>query len=348
MSCCNTDENVKQHNRIQKELQNDRKKTKRTVKLLLLGAGDSGKSTIAKQMKIIHLEGFNDEERLGYKSTIANNILTAMRTLIHQCNKFDYQLAKGNESRAQVIISMPRDQEPQVTKEIGDIVTSLWQDPAIKQTFGRSSEYQLNDSTQYYFENIVRISAPNYVPNEQDVLRSRVKTTGVLETVFDVEEIIFRLVDVGGQRSERRKWIHCFEDVTAIIFCVAISEYDLKLYEDNETNRMHESLQLFKELCNTQWFRQTAFILFLNKKDIFEEKIKRVPLTVCFPDYSGPQTFDAASSFVRDRFLELNENKNKTVYAHMTCATDTNNIIVVFNAVRDIILNKTLTNIGVV
>jgi len=314
----------------------------------LLGAGDSGKSTIAKQMKIIHLDGFNDEERMGYKTTIANNILTAMRTLIHQANKFEYHLSTGNESRAQTIVSIPRDQEPAITKEICDSVVSLWQDNAIKQTYARASEYQLNDSTQYYFENIQRIAAPNYIPSEQDVLRSRVKTTGVLETVFEVEEIIFRLVDVGGQRSERRKWIHCFEDVTAIIFCVAISEYDLKLYEDNETNRMHESLQLFKELCNTKWFQQTAFILFLNKKDIFEEKIKRVPLTVCFPDYNGPQTFESASTFVKERFLELNDNKSKTIYAHMTCATDTTNIIVVFNAVRDIILQKTLGTIGVV
>lgn len=349
MSCCGGEtEDTKQNKRIQRDLLNDRKNIRRTVKLLLLGAGDSGKSTIAKQMKIIHLDGFNDEERLGYKTTIANNILTAMRTLIHQANKFEYHLSAGNESRAQIIVSIPRDQEPAVTKEIGDAVIALWQDPAIKQTYARASEYQLNDSTQYYFENIQRIASPNYIPSEQDVLRSRVKTTGVLETVFEVEDIIFRLVDVGGQRSERRKWIHCFEDVTAIIFCVAISEYDLKLYEDNETNRMHESLQLFKELCNTKWFQATSFILFLNKKDIFEEKIKRVPLTVCFPDYNGPQTFDAASSYVRDRFLELNENKSKTIYAHMTCATDTNNIIIVFNAVRDIILNKTLAKIGVV
>jgi GTPase SAR1 family protein len=348
MSCCSETEEDKQNKRIQKGLQDDRKKTRRTVKLLLLGAGDSGKSTIAKQMKIIHLDGFSDEERLGYKTTIANNILTAMRTLIHQSNKFEYQLAKGNESRAQVIISMPRDQEPVVTKEIGEIVSSLWQDPAIKQTFARSSEYQLNDSTQYYIEQISRISSPNYIPSEQDVLRSRVKTTGVLETVFEVEEIIFRLVDVGGQRSERRKWIHCFEDVTAIIFCVAISEYDLKLYEDNETNRMHESLQLFKELCNTKWFQQTAFILFLNKKDIFEDKIKRSPLTICFPDYNGPNDYEHASVYIKDRFMELNENKQKPIYAHFTCATDTDNIIVVFNAVRDIILSKTLAKIGVV
>lgn len=346
MSCCGGSENSAQHKRIQRDLQSDKRALSRTVKLLLLGAGDSGKSTIAKQMKIIHLDGFTDEERLSYKTTIANNILTSIRTLIHQCTKFGYKLNPANESRAQRIIDIPRDQEPVVTKELADAVTNLWQDPAIMQTFDRSSEYQLNDSSRYYFENIQRIAAPEYIPSEQDVLRSRVKTTGVLETVFDVEDIIFRLVDVGGQRSERRKWIHCFEDVTAIIFCVAISEYDLKLYEDNETNRMHESLQLFKELCNTKWFHNTSFILFLNKKDIFEEKIKRVPLSVCFPEYNGPQNYGACSDFIKDRFLELNENKQKTIYAHLTCATDTDNIIVVFNAVRDIILTKTLNSIG--
>jgi len=347
MSCCSEDEEARQNKRIQRELQNDRKKTLKTVKLLLLGAGDSGKSTIAKQMKIIHLDGFNAEERLGYKTTIANNILTAMRTLIHQANKFEYQISKANESRAQAIISMPRDQEPVVTREIGESVSILWKDPAIQQTYNRSSEFQLNDSTQYYFSEIQRIAAPDYVPSEQDVLRSRVKTTGVLETVFEVEDIFFRLVDVGGQRSERRKWIHCFEDVTAILFCVALSEYDLKLYEDNETNRMHESLQLFKELCNTKWFQQRAFILFLNKKDIFEQKIKRVPLTVCFPEYKGKQSFDETTAYIRERFLEQNENEGKQIYTHLTCATDTDNIIIVFNAVRDIILNDVIKDLGV-
>lgn len=81
------------------------------------------------------------------------------------------------------------------------------------------------------------------------------------------------MVDVGGQRSERKKWMHCFQEVTAVIFCVALSEYDLKLYEDDTTNRMQESLKLFKEICNTKWFANTAMILFLNKRDIFSEKV---------------------------------------------------------------------------
>lgn len=70
------------------------------------------------------------------------------------------------------------------------------------------------------------------MPTDQDVLRSRVKTTGITETTFVIGDLTYRMFDVGGQRSERKKWIHCFENVTAIIFLVAISEYDQVLIED--------------------------------------------------------------------------------------------------------------------
>jgi len=150
------------------------------------------------------------------------------------------------------------------------------------------------------------------------------------------------MVDVGGQRSERRKWLNCFSDVTAVIFVVAISAYDQKLYEDETTNRMHEELKLFKDICNSQWFSETAIILFLNKKDLFEKKIQKVPLSVCFPEYKGGNTYKEVSSFIEDKFLSQNDNPQKLIYVHHTCATDTDQITVVFKAVQDIILTKIL------
>jgi len=76
------------------------------------------------------------------------------------------------------------------------------------------------------------MGAKDYVPTDQDILRSRVKTTGITEITFPVQDLIYKVFDVGGQRSERRKWIHCFENLNAVVFMVSLSEYDQVLRED--------------------------------------------------------------------------------------------------------------------
>ena len=95
-------------------------------------------------------------------------------------------------------------------------------------------DYYLNQIFSF-LDDLDRLGQPNYQPTEQDILRTRVKTTGIVEVHFTFKNLNFKLFDVGGQRSERKKWIHCFEDVTAIIFCVAMSEYDQVLHEDETT-----------------------------------------------------------------------------------------------------------------
>ncbi len=140
---------------------------------------------------------------------------------------------------------------------------------------------------QSYFDAISRIAQPDYLPSDQDVLRSRVKTTGITETTFIIADLTYRMFDVGGQRSERKKWIHCFENVTTILFLVAISEYDQLLFEDETVNRMQEALTLFDSICNSRWFVKTSIILFLNKIDRFKEKLPISPMKNYFPDYEG-------------------------------------------------------------
>jgi len=130
------------------------------------------------------------------------------------------------------------------------------------------------------------------------------------------------MVDVGGQRSERRKWVHCFADVTAIIFVVAISSYDQVLEEDEKTNRMDEDIKLYKEIADNQWFTETSIILFFNKKDIFDEKLQRgVHLNVCpsFKDYNGKLELGPASEYIQNIFKKLPENQKKTILSSCYC-----------------------------
>ncbi|XP_050716975.1 guanine nucleotide-binding protein G(o) subunit alpha [Eriocheir sinensis] len=243
------------------------------------------------------------------------------------------------------VISRMEDTEP-FSEELLSAMKRLWADTGVQECFGRSNEYQLNDSAKYFLDDLDRLGAKEYQPTEQDILRTRVKTTGIVEVHFSFKNLNFKLFDVGGQRSERKKWIHCFEDVTAIIFCVAMSEYDQVLHEDETTNRMQESLKLFDSICNNKWFGETSIILFLNKKDLFEEKIKRSPLTICFPEYTGSMEYNDASAYIQAQFEAKNKSTNKEIYCHMTCATDTTNIQFVFDAVTDVIIANNLRGCG--
>ena len=155
------------------------------------------------------------------------------------------------------------------------------------------------------------------------------------------------MYDVGGQRNERKKWIHCFDNVTAVIFVAAVSEYDQVLYEDNTQNRMEEALNLFEEICNSRWFTETSMILFLNKCDLFDKKFYDVPMSDFFPDYTGGVDITKGYEYILNKFLGKNQSPDsKKIYHHITCATNTDNVRAVFNACKDIILKNNLKGSG--
>ncbi|KNC81380.1 hypothetical protein SARC_06305 [Sphaeroforma arctica JP610] len=119
------------------------------------------------------------------------------------------------------------------------------------------------------------------------------------------------------------------------------------LQEDHETNRMHESLKLFDSVANSRWFAQSAIILLLNKTDLFVDKITRVPLNVCFPDYEGNNDFQEAIEYIRDQYESLNRTPQRTlIYTHLTCATDTENVRFVMDAVTDTVIQTRMQDTG--
>lgn len=342
-------EAVERSKMIDKNLKADGERSAREVKLLLLGAGESGKSTIVKQMKIIHESGYTEQECIQYRPVIYSNTIQSMLAIIRAMGtlKIEFAHPDRNDDARQLFSLAGSVEDCNFTPELISTMKRLWKDEGIEQCYTRAREFQLNDSAGYYLNALDRIGAPDYIPTQQDVLRTRVKTTGIVETHFVFKDLHFKMFDVGGQRSERKKWIHCFEGVTAIIFCVALSAFDLVLAEDEETNRMHESMKLFDSICNNKWFIDTSIILFLNKKDLFVDKIKKSPLTSCFPEYTGANTYDEAGAYIQMQFENLNSRKGeKEIYSHFTCATDTNNIQFVFDAVTDVIIKNNLKDCG--
>jgi len=331
---------------IENHMNEDHKKDQAIHKLLLLGAGESGKSTLFKQLMTIYGSGFSDEDRRSYKSAVYSNIMANIKTLVEQSDnpQWGSPISASMAVSKQAIIDFKH--EVPLDAKIADHIERLWADPGIQTTYEHRNRYQLVDNADYFFKKIRQVATPDYVPSIDDVMRVRVRTTGIVEQAFTIEGNEFRMFDVGGQRNERKKWIHCFEHVTAVLFVAAISAFDLTLFEDDRVNRMAEALKVFEEILNSQWFKQTSMILFLNKRDLFAEKIKRVKLRDYFPDYEGDNSYDSAVNYIIQIFHAKNENPDRTIYTHVTCATDSNNVQAVFNAVKDIIIKRSLQEGG--
>ena len=359
MSCCLSaeDREAKIINQaINKQLRDSKTIAHREIKLLLLGTGESGKSTFVKQMRIIHGAGYSSKDRSDFAQYIYQNIFTSMQAILEAMKVLDIALAdEDNRPAANAIEAVQSDIVKDLIPEHATMLQQLWADAGVQACYARRREFQLSTSTDFFYSSLSRIADPEFLPSEQDVLRVRIPTTGLNEYPFDfpAKNVRFRVIDVGGQRSERRKWIHCFENVLCIIFLAAISEYDEVLVEDAEQNRLEESLALFENIRNANWFRRTSFILFLNKKDLLEEKLKNSPLETYFPEYASAKLeypgnlseVELGREFIRDMYLAVTEDQTD-IYSHFTCATDTENIRFVFDSVKDTLISEAISKIS--
>lgn len=296
-------------------------------------------------MRLIHTSGFTDAERDQYRTIVFSNLLLSMRTMLEAMENLGISLERDDNDD---FIDLMLEEREITASEVMPHeylipFQRMWFDAGVQIAARRGNEYALQDNVYYFFDDIERIFSPEYRPTDQDILRCRLKTSGISETIFALQDLTYRMFDVGGQRSERKKWIHCFENVTAVLFLVAISGYDQCLYEDTDANQMTEALMLFDTICNSRWFVKTSMILFLNKIDLFKLKLKHSRISDHFPDFRGNQEDEQQCiSFFQRKFVEVNRSPTKDMYTHFTNATDTTLLKSVMLSVTDIILQKNL------
>ncbi|KAF7313396.1 hypothetical protein HMN09_00495400 [Mycena chlorophos] len=341
------------HRQAEKELKEAKAKMANQVKVLLLGSGDSGKSTILKQMRLIHARPFTSQEKEYFRQLVFDNLTRGLKYTIEVLPDLDLEPPEELDEDIALIES---------AKDLGDgeifpphfqaPLQRLWDADVIKQAWKRGNEAALPENLQYFFTDLPRLFDPQYVPTESDIVHTRARTIGITETTFKLREHEMLMVDVGGQKSERRKWIHCFQDVTSILFLVSLSGYDQCLVEDRDANQMQDAMTIWDSICHSQWFKQTSIILFLNKDDLFQQKIKTSPIKTFFPDFEGELGNAAAGrEYFKKRFGRLAQKAGRTsdrqreVYIHTTTATDTELLRVVMAAVEDSILRRNIRDI---
>lgn len=360
--CSETDEITREINR---QMHMDQRENEEIIKLLFLGAGGSGKSTLFKQLRLLHGNGLGEEERVNNTRNIYQNLLDGMRVLVtgnyelHDDEEANFGQTEEKNPQGVANVKDLCDSEiadyisnlstsEKVTQITAEIFKKAWMEPGIQQTWENRSKLQVQDSLLYFIEDIDRIAAKGYIPSKDDVLHVRSRTSGIIQQSLTIKDRNFLIVDVGGQRSERRKWANCFDDVTGLIFVASLAGYNLLLLEDESTNRMIESLKVFEDALATPAFKDCCVILFLNKSDLFHEKIDKWPITSCFPHYAGPFTENDQFEHIKRAFELKNTLKTRTVYVHRTCATDTNHIKGIFRAVNQKIIDQALVLAGLI
>ncbi|KAL5535027.1 hypothetical protein ACEPAF_3118 [Sanghuangporus sanghuang] len=335
-----TEEEKAKHREAERQLREAKIKLDNQVKVLLLGAGDSGKSTILKQMRLIHDVHFSPQEFEFYRQLVFSNITQGMKQVLEAFEDMELQLPEDMEPYAQMLEEPPdvKDGQP-FPSDYYEPLKALWENSVVQKAWGRGNEAALPDNLPYFLGHLERVFKTDYYPSEQDIIRCKARTVGITETMFKLRSHEMLMVDVGGQKSERRKWIHCFQDVTTILFLVSLSGYDQCLVEDKDANQMQDAMTIWDSICHSQWFRQTSIILFLNKDDIFKEKIKNSDIKNHFPDYEGePGDAIQGRDYFRSRFTKLSRKsgqaREREIYVHFTNATDTALLRVVMAAVE--------------
>ncbi|XP_021698987.1 guanine nucleotide-binding protein G(f) subunit alpha [Aedes aegypti] len=371
-------EEIARRKHLEKRLTQINQKFANSVKILLLGAGESGKTTIIKQMKILHVQnGFSFDERLDRLHDIIENIHESIYELIQQVVLMNLQFdSKENCRCAKELLKMGKNAPWFLSMEYVQRVRTVWADSAVKMCFKRSNEFQLIDSAKYFLDRIEKISMPGYIPSNSDILNCRKRTTGIQEVSFHIKlpkslgggSQEFRMFDVGGQRSHRTKWMQVFEGIEAVLFMIACGSFDQTLREDPKQNRLVEAFELFRGVWHNRFLAETGLIVFLNKQDILEQKIlSGKSIKDYFPEYE--EYVKATDSdnlcdeltrtrcFIKSKLIDItNETprrtsllvqRKRTCYYHFTVATDTNNVRMVFNDVHNIILARNLHNVGI-
>ncbi|KAM5533369.1 hypothetical protein V8D89_012919 [Ganoderma adspersum] len=305
-------------------------KVRKQAKVVLLGSGDSGKTTVLKQMQLTHRLSFSPQETESYRQLIFLNLTRGLKCVIDEMENMGLEVSPENQHLIPILHAAGDvgDYE-RFPIEYLDVLKRLWEDHNVQAAYVRGNEAALPDYLLYYYADLDRFFKPSYVPTEEDVVHSHARTTGISETVFSLRDHDIIMVDVGGQKSERRKWIHCFENVACVLFVSSLSGYDQCLIEDKDTNQMMDAMTVWESICDSRWFRRIPIILFLNKNDLFERKIQTSHIKTYFPDFDGEKGDAEAGCqyfkvFARLALKTGSDAKEREVYIEVTTATDTN------------------------
>ncbi|KAL5631710.1 hypothetical protein ACGC1H_007272 [Rhizoctonia solani] len=218
----------------------------------------------------------------------------------------------------------------------------LWCCPVVRQCLEQTG-LLIEEISGFFLNDIERITSPGYIPTDDDILRTRVKTIRPTETILPCLELglEWKIYDVGGARRQRAKWAPFFDDMDSLVVMVPVSAFDQVLAEDPSVNRLQDSFDMWSELCNTTILHKIPVLLFLNKIDLLEKKLHAgIKLSKYHTNYGDrPNEFKSVLQYLHARFVRLRKESGvpdlAPCYVHRTSIVDRVTTQIIVAHVRD-------------
>jgi len=244
-----------------------------------------------------------------------------------------------------------------ITPDIQAAVKQLYPDPAIQNVLHNHAEQLTIKHLPYFYEHMQRITADDFAPTDEDILRCRQRTAGASSVSIYIDKNYFEFFDIGGQKPERAKWEQVLGDnkFAAILYFVAADEFDVGDEEkEYDRTKLEISSFIFSEIVNSNIIEaDVPIILFLNRRDLLEERLKDdmawASFGKRFPKYEGTRDARQILDYIRDMFMTLVKDMSTAnpIKHHYTCALDTESLVMLWRVVREYLLKLALRDIGV-
>lgn len=331
---------------IDAEIQRELRSHRNSSKVLVLGDEDCGQLFL-KRMKILHSNGFTTEELQIYKDVVRSNVWYIIQEIVSLVSTFEM-----DEGTKTLVKFLSQEFAKYLALDTATFSTAikaleeLWTSKQLRELL-QSVPIELHDTAEYFTKNLGRIGQEDYIPTSTDILKAKDKRTGIREYKIDYLSHSLNLCDVSDHsRSDSKKWIHSFENVTNVIFFVDLSCYD----QSSETgNKLQESILNFESVANSWWFMRSSFTLFLNI-GAFREKLRHSPLSNSFPDYEGGENTMRALDYISRCFQNVwrGLDMNLRLYIHHGEVGDYSAFRIVYETIRDTIMYNSMIIDGLI
>ncbi|KAI6237458.1 Guanine nucleotide-binding proteinalpha-13 subunit [Aphelenchoides besseyi] len=294
------------------------------TRIAIIGSCESGKTTICQQISALCKQSPHEIELRHRPAYINDFLFVAMNQLLKHMRAIGLSLAdEDNKKYAQVVETIGERRGRPLMPYESDALTALWEDESIREAYNRRGEINLNDSVGYFFNSIDRIANLDYTPTVEDLIMLYIPSVGISRCMFEFNNHDYLIYDVSGQMLNRKKWMIYYDHFDALIFTLAISEFDQTFEnEHGKHSRLIHALNLLGDTASDERFKEIPLVIFLNEVDIFKEKLTRFTLKDFLPSYNGSSSEKDALAYMKQLAVERCVDHQDKLFFYYTTATN--------------------------